>query len=402
MSEWSFNPWEGDFFQNPYPYFDRLREKDPIHWSEAFDGWVLTSYDLVKEVVLKANIFSSDKLKFLFNRLDEPAKAAMEPLFNNMKHWAIMLDGDEHRRIRNELNKTFNSTLGSGMAKIVESVTEQLLDDLEDKLEFDLIEEFAYPLPALVIAEILGVPKEKTAWFKDLSTDISKVFNLASNPDPECAAKCLKACVQIEAFLKASLDNKDQLDDNSLFYRLSQSELTEQEIISTLTLMLVAGHETTTQLIANSVYCLLTNPKQKELFIKDFSLASNLVEESLRFESPVQNLARVTMEDYELDGVLIKQGQKVVPFVNAANRDPQVFEEPNKFDILRKDNRHLAFGVGKHLCTGASLARIEGIIALEMLFKRFPKLEFADQDQRVIWVKSVAFRQLETLVLKRG
>ena len=401
MSYYSFNPWEGDFFQNPYPYFAKLRENEPIHWSDAFDGWVITTYDHVKEVALKTNIFSSHKLKFLFNRLDENAKQAMAPLINNMEHWAIMLDGEKHRRIRSELNKTFNANLGVDMQKIIVEVTASLLNNLEQKEEFDLIEDFAYPLPALVIAGILGVPKEKTAWFKDLSTDISKVFNLASNPDPKCAEKCLKACVQIEIFLKESLKNKELLDDSSLLYKLYASNLSEKEIISTLTLMLVAGHETTTQLIANGVYCLLKNPSQLKLFLSDYTLVKDLVEETLRFESPVQNLARVAIEDYQLDQVLIKKGQKVVPFVNAANRDPKVFDRPDEFDISRKDNRHLAFGIGKHLCSGASLARVEGEIALEMLFKRFPNLKFKSDNGNVTWVKSVAFRQLESLWLTK-
>ncbi|WDE98059.1 cytochrome P450 [Lentisphaera profundi] len=395
----SFNPWKGDFFDNPYPHFDKLRANEPVHWSEAFDGWVITSYELVKEVAM-SSVFSSDKLNLLFNRLSPEQQKAMSPILENMRYWAIMLDGDDHKRIRTVLNKTFTTSFSESMRRRIEEICDELIAEMAKKDEFDLVTDFAYPFPATLIAWILGVPDDKVDWFKAVSGDLSQVFNLASNPDPECAKRCLVAAVEITEFLKKLLATPELLLEGSLAKSLFDSGLSEKEIISTLTLMLVAGHETTTQLIVNGIYTLLRHPNEKEKLMMDFSLIDSAVEEILRFESPVQNLARVATADYILGGVTIKKGQKVVPFINAANRDPQVFDHPSEFRIDRSPNKHLSFGFGKHLCTGAYLARMEGAISLEKLLKAFPHLRFAQKDQVVSWQKHVAFRQMESLILK--
>ncbi|MDD7984336.1 cytochrome P450 [Lentisphaera marina] len=395
----SFSPWEDGFFDNPYPHFARLRESEPVHWSDAFDGWVITSYDLVKEVAI-SNLFSSDKLNLLFNRLSSAQQEAMSPMLENMRYWAIMLDGDAHKRIRTVLNKTFTASFSEGMRQRIEEICDGLIAEMQKKDSFDLVEDFAYPLPAILIASILGVPEDKVEWFKGVSGDISKVFNLASNPDPECAKKCLVAVMEITNFLKGILSKPEDLIEGTLAKSLVDSGLSENEIISTLTLMLVAGHETTTQLIVNGIYTLLNHPKEKESLINDFSLIESAVEEVLRYESPVQNIARVATSDYVLGGVEIKQGQKLVPFVNAANRDPKVFKNPDEFKIDRSPNKHLAFGFGKHLCTGAYLARMEGAISIKKLLQAFPNLRFAQEGQEVKWQRNVAFRQMESLMLK--
>lgn len=395
----SFSPWEEGFFDDPYPFFDRLRENEPVHWSDAFDGWVITSYDLVKEVSM-SNLFSSDKLNLLFNRLSLEQQEALEPILENMRYWAIMLDGDDHKRIRSVLNKTFTSSFSERMRNRTEEICDELIAKMAKKESFDLVADFAYPLPATLIAWILGVPKDRVEWFKVISGDISKVFNLASNPDPECAKRCLIAVHEITMFLKDVLAQPNEIVEDSLTKSLIESGLSENEIISTLTLMLVAGHETTTQLIVNGIYTLLGHPEEKIKLTNDFSLIENAVEEILRYESPVQNLARVATADYVLGGVKINKGQKLVPFINAANRDPYIFKDPNLFQIDRSPNKHLAFGIGKHLCTGAHLARMEGAISIKKLLEAFPTLRFDHNDQVVKWQRNVAFRQMESLMLK--
>ena len=395
----SFSPWEEGFFDNPYPFFDRLRENEPVHWSDAFDGWVITSYDLVKEVSM-SNVFSSDKLNLLFNRLSAEQQEAMSPMLENMRYWAIMLDGNAHKRIRTVLNKTFTAAFSESMRGRIEEICDELIAEMQKKDSFDLVEDFAYPLPATLIAWVIGVPEDKVEWFKGVSGDIGKVFNLASNPDPECAKKCLRAVMEITAFLKDILSKPEALAEGTLAKSLVDSDLNEKEIISTMTLMLVAGHETTTQLIVNAIYTLLRHPQEKQKLTSDYSLSESAIEEVLRYESPVQNLARVATEDYILGGVKIKKGQKLVPFVNAANRDAKAFEEPDEFQIHRSPNKHLAFGFGKHLCSGAYLARMEGAVSVKKLLQAFPDLRFADEKQEVEWVRNVAFRQMESLMLK--
>ena len=152
----SFSPWEGDFFDNPYPHFDRLRENEPVHWSDAFDGWVITSYDLVKEVSM-SNVFSSDKLNLLFNRLSAEQQEAMSPMLENMRYWAIMLDGNAHKRIRTVLNKTFTAAFSESMRGRIEEICDELIAEMQKKDSFDLVEDFAYPLPATLIAWVIGV-----------------------------------------------------------------------------------------------------------------------------------------------------------------------------------------------------------------------------------------------------
>ena len=393
----SFNPWEGNYFEDPYRVLNALREEEAVHWSEAFQGWIVTSYEHVKFCTLSPAL-SSKKLDFLFSRLSPEMRAFMKPVIDNLEHWAIMMDGDEHKEVRQVLNKAFSPKLNHKMEAYIRQTTKELLDKVDFDHEFDLVEGLSYPLPAMVIAKMLGVPNEKLEWFKSVSEDISKLFNLASKPDIDCAKRGLLAINELTEVLNEIVnDRRINPQDDFISEILRGGSLIDQKIISTLTLLLIAGHETTGNLISNGIYEFIKNPDQLKKLELNPELIDSAIEEVLRYEGPVQNLARIAVEDFELGDKLIKKGDKVVPFLNAANRDPQVFENPNEFNISRESNRHLAFGFGKHLCVGANLARLEAKIAYEYFFE---KLAGRQVDARVAWVELVAFRQMEFLKLR--
>ena len=392
----SFNPWEGDYFNNPYPILKQLQQSESVHWSEVFQGWIVTSYDLVKQCCVSPDL-SSKKLDFLFNRLSDEMKFLMKPVIDNLKHWAIMVDGDEHREIRPLLNKAFSPNLSLMMEPFIQECSKELINYIDFTREFDLVEKLSYPLPALVIAKMFGVPSEKIDWFKGVSRDISNLFNLASKPDIHCAQQGLKAINELDKVLAEIIQQRRTVPQEDFISKIvcdKENRLDQQKLISTLTLLLIAGHETTTNLISNGVWLLANHPDQLDDLRRNPDLIESAVEEILRYESPVQNLARVALSDFDLGGMLIRKGDKVVPFLNAANRDPQAFEDPDTFDIRRKSNRHLSFGFGKHLCVGSHLARLEMKIVLQNLLGRLADSSVSADAE---WAQIVAFRQMSSL-----
>ena len=387
-------------FNNPYPVLKQLQQTESVHWSEVFQGWIVTSYDLVKQCCVSPDL-SSKKLDFLFNRLSDEMKLLMKPVIDNLKHWAIMIDGDEHREIRPLLNKAFSPSLSLMMEPFIQECSKELIGDIDFSQEFDLVEKLSYPLPALVIAKMLGIPSEKITWFKGVSRDISNLFNLASKPDVGCAQAGLKAIKELDEVLAEIIQQRKKVPQDDFISTIisdKENPLNQEKLISTLTLLLIAGHETTTNLISNGVWLLANHPEQLAELRTNPDLIESAVEEILRYESPVQNLARVVVEDFELGGKLIRKGEKVVPFLNAANRDPEVFEDPDAFNIHRKPNRHLSFGFGKHLCVGAHLARLEMKIVLQNFLEATRSVELSADAE---WAQIVAFRKMSSLKILR-
>ena len=311
-----------------------------------------------------------------------------------------MIDGDEHREIRPLLNKAFSPNLSQMMEPFIQECSKKLINDIDFSQEFNLVEKLSYPLPALVIAKMLGIPAEKITWFKGVSRDISNLFNLASKPDLNCAKQGLKAINELNAVLTEIIaQRRDMPQDDFISTIVSDKEnsLEQEKLISTLTLLLIAGHETTTNLISNGVWLLVNHPDQLADLRGDPDLLESAVEEILRYESPVQNLARVALEDFELGGKMIRKGDKVVPFLNAANRDPEAFGAPDEFDIKRKSNRHLSFGFGKHLCVGAHLARLEVKLVLQKFLDASTGIDLSADAE---WAQIVAFRQMSSLKIR--
>jgi cytochrome P450 len=313
----------------------------------------------------------------------------------------LFLDPPAHTRLRSLASHAFTPRRVEQLRSHIQEIVNSLLEAVELAGQMDIIADFANPLPATVTAEMLGVPVRDRGRLKAWSADFAEVLgNFQHNPDR--AARTLKAVEDMTAYFRDAIrkqkdDPREGLIGDLLNAEVEGDQLTEEEVIANTIITMVGGQETTTNLIGNGVLTLLRNPDQLQKLRADLSLIPSAVEELLRYESPSQHTARMAPYDTELGGKLIRKRQAVIAIMGAANRDPERFPDPDRLDITRKDNRHLAFGWASHFCFGAPLARLEGQIAFETLLRRFPSLALAAG--ALIWRENLGLRGLTALPL---
>jgi pimeloyl-[acyl-carrier protein] synthase len=373
------NPETQEFVNNPYPVFDRLRNDAPVWWSAKSKYWIVSRYTEARAILRDLDYEKG------FHRFKQgPAIADLFPQVRAIKKaassWMLQMDPPDHTRIRSLVNKAFTPKIVSEMHPDIESIANSLLDDVQKKGEMDVMQDFAFPLPVMVISDMLGVPRSDRDKFKHWSDGLVG----ALNPRREFikVTRAGSAVEELNQYLTPLVEERRKNPKNDLISLLVQAEeegnkLTREEVLSNCILLLVAGHETTVNLIGNSVLSLLHHPEQLDLLKKQPELTESAVEEVLRFESPVQTVRRVAGDDLELAGNKLKKEDFIMIFLGSANRDPEHFENADKFDITRKENKHLAFSEGIHYCLGASLARTEGRVAIQHLFNRLPNLKLA-------------------------
>ena len=373
-----YNPLTPEVRANPYPLYRQLREQDPVHWSELMASWVLTRYDDV-EAVLRDPRFSTARRR-TGNRFTEQLMEMQEQM-GPIGQATTMLRADppEHTRLRNLVSKAFTPRAIEAMRPHIQQIVDELLDAVAGSDRFDLIHDLAYPLPVIVIAEMLGVAPEDRDRFKRWSGDIAATLG-GPMLSPEVIQQAIASSREMTDYFRGVIEirRKEPEDDllSALIAAKEQGEaLSEHEVLATCVLLLVAGNETTTNLIGNGMVALLQHPGQLEQLRDDPSLTESAVEEFLRYDGPVQATGRTATEDIEVGGTVIKEGQVAFTLLGAANHDPAQFANPDTLDITRKDNRHLAFGHGIHFCLGAQLARVEAQVAFETLLRRFPDLK---------------------------
>jgi hypothetical protein len=370
-----YNPLTPEIRANPYPLYRQLREQDPIHWSELMASWVLTRYDDVV-AVLRDPRFSTARRR-TGNRFTEQLLEMQEQM-GPIGQATTMLRADppEHTRLRSLVSKAFTPRAVEAMRPHIQQIVDELLDAVEGSDRFDLIRDLAYPLPVIVIAEMLGVPPEHRDRFKRWSDDIVATLG-GPMLSPELFQQAAASSREMTDYFRGVIEVRRKKPEDDLLSALIAAEeqgemLSEQELLATCVLLLVAGNETTTNLIGNGMIALLQHPDQLEKLRDDPSLAESAVEEFLRYDGPVQATGRTATEDIEVGGTVIKEGQVAFTLLGAANRDPDQFPNPDALDITRQDNRHVAFGHGIHFCLGAPLARVEAQIAFQTLLRRFP------------------------------
>lgn len=372
MNAIQFNPFTPESQKNPYPQYHTLREAAPVFHSEMLDLWVLSRHADVS-LALKDGRFSADRRKAT-NQLVAQARRMQEEGPFAQANTMLSADPPEHTRLRGLVSKAFTPRRITAMAPHIQEIVDGLLDDVEDESEFDLIDKLAYPLPVIVIAEMLGIPAEDRDDFKRWSDDIVATLSGPATP-PDALERARASAIQMAEYFQAVIAERRKEPQDDLLSALIAAEergdvLNEQELLATCMLLLAAGNETTTNLIGNGMLALLRNEDQLDKLVADLSLVEPAVEEMLRYDGPVQATARVANDDIDIDGHTIEKGQMLFLLIAAANRDPAVFPEPDTFDITRQDNRHIAFGAGLHFCLGAPLARLEAQIAFRSLLKR--------------------------------
>ena len=361
---------------DPHPTFARMREQDPVHWSERHRAWVLTRYDDVSAAFRDLRL-SSDRASPLA-RADEAALVGRDPVVSVLARWMVFRDPPDHTRMRRALRPAFIPPAIEALRPTVERVVDHLIDGLAEELDF--LAEFAVPLAAIVIAELLGVPPEDHDRFRAWSQDL--------------AAGYLG-----EQLVRRRAQPADDLL-GTLAAMQTAGELTSEEATANAVLLLFAGHETTTGLLANGLAVLLARPYELERLRSDRSLIPSAVEELLRYEGPSKLMARWATEEVELRGRRIAPGDLVFLVQAAANRDPEQFEEPHRLDLARDPNSHLGFGYGLHYCLGAPLARLETAIALSRLLDRRARIELAGDQPR--WRPNLMGRAVENLQVRLG
>ena len=388
---------------NPFPEFARLRVEDPVHWSPAMKAWIVTRHADVKQVALNNKQISADRLTPFFKTNPEYQKGSIESLVRYLNHWMVFRDPPDHTRLRRLFNKAFTPTSVENLRPNIESIVALLIDGMQAKAgrgeTVDYIADFAYPLPASVIMDLLGVPRTDLQVVKEWSDDIALFIGTAQVAGnkylrAESGAKAMSGYFRtlVEA---RTAEPRDDMITHLVLARDDRDALSTDEIIGTCILLLFAGHETTSNLIGNGFLYSMKNREQWERLIADPSLAPTAVEEFLRYDGPSGAFARVAATDVEMGGKTIREGQRVFAFMNAANRDPEAFEDAERFDIGRVQNPHLTFGHGIHFCLGAPLARLEAQIAAIRLTERLPDIRLSGGDPE--WHDSLILRGVKSL-----
>jgi cytochrome P450 len=392
---------------NPYPVYQLLRTVHPVLEVpvEGWDGpgvWLLTRYRDV-DAVLKDHRFSARRIAapLIRDNLDRmPAFIRQSAI--GMQSMLVM-DPPDHTRIRKLVNKAFTPRRIAGLRGRIEELVREELDAVAGQHEFELIAALAEPLPAIVIGELLGVPAEDRVQFKQWSTQLIQALGAATLEERQRMGE--SAGESLLAYLGGVIAERRREPRDDLISAMLQAQeesdaLSDGELLATSNLILIAGHETTTNLIGNGMLALLREPEQLGLLRADASLVPSAVEELLRFDGPVQATIRVATEDVAFGDQGIPAGSLVMVNIGAANRDPEVFADPDRLDIGRDPNPHLGFGFGAHFCMGAPLARLEAQIAIGELVRRFPKLELVDEAPA--YRENPILRGLKKLELKLG
>jgi cytochrome P450 len=392
MGDLRFNPMDPEFVADPYPTYHRLRAEDPVHHS-PLGFWVLTRYEDVVAVLRDPRFAKEAIAAFVAARFGVAASGI----------GLSMLDRDppDHTRLRGLVSKAFTPRVVETLRPRIQQIVDRLLDRAEGTGSMDLIEDFAYPLPVIVICEMLGVPVEDRERFKEWGIDIARGLDaILLPPDSEVARRSAAARSALTGYFRGLIAERRASPRADMLSALIAAEeagdkLSEEELLATCILLLVAGHETTVNLIGNGSLALLRHPDQLRRLREDPGLIAGAVEELLRYDGPVQRTARMPSEDVTIAGRTIAKGEMVMPFIGAADRDPSQFPDPDRLDITRTDNHHIAFGWGIHFCLGAPLARVEGRIAINTLVQRLPKLALATDKPE--YRQSLTLRGLTTL-----
>src|SRR5205814_748546 len=375
---------------NPYPLFHRLRSEDPVHWDPFLHAWVVTRYN---DVVTVLHHYSAARTPSP-EQLTEMGLGALNPIAQVMVKQMLFLDAPAHTRMRSLAAHAFTPQRVEVLRSHIREIANALLDKAESQGHMDVIADMAEPLPCIVTAEMLGVPVEDHQQLKVWSQDFAEMLgNFQHNPDR--ASRVLRSTLAMVDYFRCAireqrLNPRDGLVRSLMNAEIDGDRFTDEEIIANCIVTMVGGQETTTNLIGNGVLSLLRNPDQLEKLRSDLSLIPSAVEEMLRYESPSQHTARLAPEDTILGGRRIAKRQAVIAVMAAGNRDPERFPDPDRLDITRTNNRHLAFGWAAHFCFGAALARIEGQTAFELMLRRLPN--WILEPERLVWRTNLGLR----------
>ncbi|MET0487194.1 MAG: cytochrome P450 [Candidatus Rokuibacteriota bacterium] len=384
-----------DVLADPYPLYRRLRTESPVHWDPYLHAWVVTRY---ADVVTVLHRFSAARTPTP-EQLDAIGLSSLAPVAALMVRQMLFLDAPAHTRIRSLAAQAFTPRRVAELRRHIQEIADTLLDAVVARGRMDVIQDLAAPLPAIVTAEMLGVPTADHLQLKAWSADFAEMLgNFQHNPDR--AARVLRSTEDMLDYFRAAVREQRTRPRPGLVSAMLQADIdgdrfTEDEVIANCIITMIGGQETTTNLIGNGVLALLRHPDELERLRREPALIGSAIEELLRYESPSQHTARLAPEDTVLGGQQIRRRQAVIAVMAAGNRDPERFPDPDRLDLARPDNRHLAFGWAAHFCFGAPLARLEGQIAVSTLLRRLAALRL--ETSALTWRTNLGLRGLTGL-----
>ncbi len=388
-----YDPADDDTRRNPFPLYEELQERDPVHWSEPLGAWVVTRYDDVKRVAISPDM-SSDRLTPFYESLKDERREILSGVMRYLSLWLVFKAPPEHTRLRRLLNVVFTAGQIAALEPQIRSTVDHILSQADDAAEIDFMKDIAVLLPAYVILDMLGVPRDDFAVLKVWSDDLRLFIGIARG-EANRYRRAREGADRMSAYFRGLIERRrrhagDDMISRMVAVRDDLGGLSEDELVATCMLVLFGGHETTTNLLGNAVVALLDHPQQMEQLRADPGLMVRAVEEFLRYDGPSNSIARVVAQEHLLHGKTLRRGDRVFAMVNAANRDPRQFERPHALDFARTPNRHLTFGQGAHFCLGAPLARMEARICLGQLIGRFPGMRYGRAG--VDWIDALIMR----------
>jgi cytochrome P450 len=389
-----------DVIADPYGYYGRLRHEDPVHWNDTYALWVLTRHDDVTWMTRHNELFSSAVFKNdpkpAYPAIDESDLGLYEYVRNYQADQFIQHDRPEHLDMRKIVHGYFTPKAMESWRPFVVNAIKELLDAAEEKGSMDVMRDLATPLPVLVIAQMMGVPAEDRPYVRQLAEKLLYIGRGEYDRMP-ILTEGMKGMVE---YVSPLVDERIVRPGDDFISVLASGEkkgvFTRHQVLVNTSLLLLAGHETTINLICNGTLAFIEHPDQWARYKKDpAGQAKWATEECLRYDAPVKSIQRLASQDIEVRGKVMEKNDRIRWFISSANRDPNVFAEPNKFDITRQPNPHVAFGNGVHHCLGATLARVEGQEVFKALAERFPGLQL--QSEELDYQPSITFRSLKSL-----
>jgi len=415
-----------DVRANPYPFYEQLRDQDPVHWDDELGFWVLTRYTDIDSLYTDERFSRAQGLMRGFQRLTESDQQIARAVYQSFSETVFYADPPYHTHLRGLMNHAFTPRRVERLRPYVQRIVDELLDATKVNPTADIIRDLAYPLPVMVIAELLGLPSSDRAQFKAWSDDLFAILGTVRHKSSELLERAAHSLEEMTDYVKAlSRQRREHPQDDLLTALLSVTEaddegcphphgsavghapgeplhdqsnsstLTEDELVANINILLSTGHETTTHLIGNGLLALLQNPDQMQKLKDRRTLLPAAIEEMLRYDNPVQITYRSALEDAQIQGKLIRKGDLVNSIIGSANRDPERFTDPDRFNITRNEGRHLGFGVGIHFCIGAPLVRLEAEVIFETILRRFPGIRLATETLE--WQEHPIFRGLKSL-----
>jgi cytochrome P450 len=388
-----YDPSDPNVLRSPHALFAQLRETEPVHWSPKLSGWVVTSYELATEVLTTNGLYSADRFTSFQKHLSAEKRATAAEVLRWFQHWMVFRDPPDHTRLRRHMASVLNVPVFDAKRDTVLSVVNELLDRIPVGEDVDFFQAFSLWMPGIVVADLLGVERDKLLEVKQWSDDMMTFIGSSRGvPDKyERARRGANAMGNYFLNLIAQRRVEPRGDAVSMLIasEVDGERLNDDELVGCMMMVLNGGHETTANLLNNSMLALADHPDAVAALRRNPEKMGTAVEEFLRYDSPVLSLGRIVTENTELGEQQIAAGDRVFAMLVGANRDPEVFRNPDELNISRTPNPHMAFGKGPHFCLGTPLARLEGQIALTAVLERFSSIELREPVESIPWLNSM-------------